>query len=203
MKIEKINNSQLKILLTNEDLQKRSIKMAELAFGSKKTRSLFKEVVDLATAEYDFDADDSQLMIEAIPISLESVVVIITKIEEKQDENQEKNKAARYKSVLSNIDEGHMSIFEFNSFEDVTFAARALYGRFIGTSQLLKKNNKYFLFLQSDNKNNSISDTELELIVGEYGKKNIVNVISQAYILEHGELIIGNSAVKVINEYSC
>lgn len=87
MRIEKISDRKLKILLTNDDLKKRDIKMTELAFGTDKTRELFKEMMNIATDEYDFDAEDSQLMIEAIPISLEAIMILVTKMDDEQKEN--------------------------------------------------------------------------------------------------------------------
>ena len=38
MKIEKINDKQIRCTLTKEDLANREIKLSELAYGSEKTR---------------------------------------------------------------------------------------------------------------------------------------------------------------------
>ena len=43
MKIEKINENQIRCTLTKEDLADRDIKISELAYGSGKTRELFQE----------------------------------------------------------------------------------------------------------------------------------------------------------------
>lgn len=200
MKIEKINENKLKILLTNDDLQERNIKMAELAFGSEKTRDLFKEVLNIATDEYDFDAEDAQLMIEAIPVSLEAVVILVTKMDEEQKiVTKKKNKKSSYSLKIESDDFLH--IYEFKTLNDVSLVARALYGRFGGASSLLKKDNKYFLVMRNDDKFNEITDSELDIIIAEYGKKCIVNPISRAYLFEHGEVVIKKNAIEVLGEY--
>jgi adapter protein MecA 1/2 len=201
MKIEKVSNKQLKILLTSDDLEKRNIKMAELAFGSKKTRDLFKEMMDIATDEYDFVAEGSQLMIEAIPISLESVVIVVTKMDEEQKQSSERNKKIKYNSNIKTNKNDHLSIFEFNTLDDVVLAANGLHGQFTGSSSLLKDKGKYFLFIQNNSQFDEISDTEIDVIVSEYGKKHIVNTISQEYFFEHGELLIDDPAIDILHEY--
>ena len=197
MRIEKINDRKLKILLTNDDLKKRDIKMTELAFGTDKTRELFKEMMNIATDEYDFDAEDSQLMIEAIPISLEAIMILVTKM----DDDQKDSFSKKIKSKNLKKDDSHLSIFEFNTLEDVVLVAKTLFGRFTDENYLMKMKGKYYLLLQNDNELDEISDNDLEIIIGEYGKKCTVNSLSRAYFFEHGEMIANNPAIDILSEY--
>jgi adapter protein MecA 1/2 len=205
MRIEKVSNKQLKILLTNADLEKRNIKIAELAFGSKKTRELFKEMMDIATDEYDFVSEGAQLMIEAIPISLESVVIVVTKMDEEQNnrtfEKMDKNKRVKRDTVFKDYSDSHLTIFEFNTLNDVVLAANILHGRFTGISMLIKKDGKYFLVLRNSSQLDEITDSELETAICEYGRKRQINVISFEYFIEHGDILINDPAIDIINEY--
>ena len=81
MKIEKINDNQIRCTLTREDLEDRHIKISELAYGSAKAKSLFKDMVEQANYEFGFETNDIPLMVEAIPLPSESIVLIITKVE--------------------------------------------------------------------------------------------------------------------------
>lgn len=81
MKIEKINDNQIRCTLTKEDLELRQIKLSELAYGTEKAKALFRELLKWASYKYGFEAEDIPLMIEAVPISDESIVLIVTKIE--------------------------------------------------------------------------------------------------------------------------
>lgn len=81
MKIEKVNENQIRCTLTKEDLADRQIKLSELAYGSEKARQLFKDMIAQANYEFGFEANDIPLMVEAIPLSGESIILVITKVE--------------------------------------------------------------------------------------------------------------------------
>ncbi len=81
MKIEKINENQIRCTLTREDLVSRHIKLSELAYGSAKAKDLFRELMEQASYQYGFEAEDVPLMIEAIPLSSESIVLLVSKVE--------------------------------------------------------------------------------------------------------------------------
>ena len=81
MRIEKINENQIRCILTKEDLADRQIKISELAYGSEKARSLFRDMIEQANYEFGFEAGDIPLMIEAIPLSGENIILQITKVE--------------------------------------------------------------------------------------------------------------------------
>lgn len=81
MKIEKINDNQIRCTLTRADLADRQLKLSELAYGTEKARSLFHDMMQQAAFEFGFEADNMPLMIEAIPSSADSIVLIITKVE--------------------------------------------------------------------------------------------------------------------------
>ena len=85
MKIEKINDNQIRCTLTREDLAERQIKLSELAYGTEKAKSLFRDLMQQAAYECGFEAEDIPLMIEAIPISTDTIVLIITKVEYPQE----------------------------------------------------------------------------------------------------------------------
>ena len=85
MKIEKVNDKQIRCTLTKEDLAKRQLKISELAYGSEKAKSLFKDMMEQASFELGFEAQDVPLMIEAIPMNSECLVLIITKVENPEE----------------------------------------------------------------------------------------------------------------------
>lgn len=82
MKIEKISDTQIRCTLSRQDLAERELKISELAYGSDKAKALFRELMLQASYECGFEADDIPLMIEAIPISSDSLVLVMTKVED-------------------------------------------------------------------------------------------------------------------------
>ncbi len=81
MKIEKVNDNQIRCTLTHQDLANRHLKLSELAYGTEKAKLLFHDMMQQANYEFGFEAEDIPLMIEAIPLSSESIILIITKVE--------------------------------------------------------------------------------------------------------------------------
>ncbi len=85
MKIEKVNDHQIRCTLTKSDLADRQMKISELAYGTDKAKSLFRDMMQQASYEFGFEAEDIPLMIEAIPLSGECIVLIITKVEDPEE----------------------------------------------------------------------------------------------------------------------
>ncbi|MCD7825838.1 MAG: adaptor protein MecA [Clostridiaceae bacterium] len=82
MRIEKINDRQIRCTLNQKDLSEREIGITELAYGTSKAKTLFRDMMQQASYEFGFDSDDLPLMIEAIPLLPEALILVITKIEE-------------------------------------------------------------------------------------------------------------------------
>ena len=85
MKIEKINDNQIRCTLTREDLENHQIRISELAYGTEKAKKLFRDMMQQAQIQFGFEADNIPLMIEAIPVSTESIILIITKVEDPEE----------------------------------------------------------------------------------------------------------------------
>ena len=81
MKIEKINENQIRCTLTKQDLAERQIKLSELAYGTEKVKMLFRDMMQQAAYEFGFETEDIPLMIEAIPLSADTIILIVTKVE--------------------------------------------------------------------------------------------------------------------------
>lgn len=114
MKIEKVNENQIRCTLTREDLDSRQLKLSEIAYGSEKAKSLFKDVMQQASYEYGFEAEDIPLMIEAIPMSSGCIVFIITKVEDPEELD------TRFSKFAPSIHEGEEMYEEeiYESYED-------------------------------------------------------------------------------------
>lgn len=82
MKIEKISDNQIRCTLTKSDLIDRELKISELAYGTEKAKELFRDMIQQAFYEFGFEVDDIPLMIEAIPVSTECLILVITKVED-------------------------------------------------------------------------------------------------------------------------
>ena len=121
MKIEKISENQIRCTLTKEDLADRDIKISELAYGSGKTRELFQDMMKQANDDFGFDVGDIPLMVEAIPVSPESIILVITKVEnpEETEEHLSKFFSKEFKdSFLSHLDDLEINLNEIEQIDD-------------------------------------------------------------------------------------
>ncbi len=85
MKIERLSENQIRCTLYKSDLADKELLLTELAYGTDKAKELFRELMQQASAELGFEVDNIPLMIEAIPVSQECLVLIITKVEDPEE----------------------------------------------------------------------------------------------------------------------
>ena len=85
MKIEKVNDHQIRCTLTKEDLANRELKISELAYGTDKAKDLFRDMMQQASYEFGFEAEDIPLMIEAVPLNSDCIVLIVTKVDDPEE----------------------------------------------------------------------------------------------------------------------
>lgn len=256
MKIEKINENQIRCTLTKEELADRQIKLSELAYGSEKAKVLFRDMIEQANYEFGFEAEDIPLMIEAIPLSGENIILQITKVEypeeldtrfskfseggnfeydeniedetlfpqlqgaddilgifqsmkEKLNGNAEEissenesasaEKEAKKKRKSLELPKNLTNIFEFTNIEEIESVAHVLGDYFVGQSDLYKnegKNRFYLLIRKSSHTPEEFN--KVCNIISEYGKYKKYTKATEAFLKEHGKLILKKNALQVL-----
>ena len=83
MKIERVSDTQLKLTLTKADLAERDIQLEDLIRPGEKTQQLFRDIMEQAMEECDFITENTPLMVEAVPVGLDGIMIIVTKVESK------------------------------------------------------------------------------------------------------------------------
>lgn len=120
MKLEKINDNQIRCTLSKMDLAQRQLKLSELAYGSEKAKELFHDMMQQASIELGFEAENIPLMIEAIPISSDCLILVVTKVE---DPDELDTRFSRFSHLNSDsLPDDLMDSFQGNSdFEEIDF----------------------------------------------------------------------------------
>lgn len=85
MRIERINENSIRCILTSFDLSVRNLNLRELTYGSDKARKLFDEMMTRASDEVGFNAENTPIMIEAIPMTGNAIQIVITKVEDPEE----------------------------------------------------------------------------------------------------------------------
>lgn len=112
MKIEKVNDHQIRCTLTKNDLADRQLRISELAYGTDKAKNLFRDMMQQASFEFGFEAEDIPLMIEAIPLSAECIVLVITKVE---DPDELDTRFSKFAPSINDSDEDDGEDDDFDS----------------------------------------------------------------------------------------
>lgn len=138
MKIEKLNENQIRCTLTKNDLADRELKISELAYGSEKAKTLFRDMMEQASYECGFEADDIPLMIEAVPISAECIVLTITKVEDPEELDTRFSKFAPsvHEEAMGDLDGEDITDEVMNLFQKVQDAGSGLLSDLSRTEKL-------------------------------------------------------------------
>lgn len=118
MKIERLNENQIRCTLNKSDLASRQLKINELAYGSDKAKELFRDMMQQASYELGFEAEDTPLMIEAIPVSSECIVLIVTKVDNPEELDTRFSRFSPSDSDDDNFDFDNIETIEGNDYSD-------------------------------------------------------------------------------------
>lgn len=119
MKLEKLSDTQIRCTLSKEDLSQRQLHLSELAYGSEKAKELFRDMMQQASIELGFEADNIPLMIEAIPISNDCLVLVVTKVE---DPDELDTRFSRFSKInVDNSFDEDFSDIDDTDFEEMDF----------------------------------------------------------------------------------
>lgn len=213
MKIEKLNDNQIRCTLTRADLADRQLKLSELVCGSEKAKSLFQDMMKQAASEFGFEAEDTPLMIEAVPASSDSIVLIITKVDDPEEldskfskfgasltdfENRKRNTLDKLDGAGKNDDtSSKVRLFSFATLDSVIHACQLLKSIFHGSSTLYKdvSDNVYILALAKSNHSTSEFNKVCNML-SEYGSAEKATSAILAFLEEHCEIIVPTDAIQ-------
>lgn len=195
MKIEKVDQNKVKIILSLEELEMRNISISELQMNTTLAKNFFKSLIEESNLDEDFiDNEDSQLFIEATADSTDTFILTITKTDSLPDINsyQKKN------NVHYRIDS---RLYEFNSLDAILDFCKIAKSEnlFFGTNSLYKYQDKYFLlFSESAIKNKRFIKTYV--MMSEYCSRYFSYDIYYTTITEKGTIMIPNRALHKLSK---
>lgn len=99
MKLERLSENQIRCTLNKSDLADRELLLNELAYGTDKAKELFRDMMQQAADELGFEVNDIPLMIEAIPVSPDCLILIITKVEDPEELDTRFSRFSKYTDV--------------------------------------------------------------------------------------------------------
>lgn len=217
MKIEKVNSNQIRCTLNKSDLTNREIKISELAYGTEKAQELFKDMMEQASHEFGFDADNIPLMIEAIPLTSDSIMLIITKVDNPDEldekianipgKNIRKFKKKEIAKSETKMDEKSETsnkidvlVYSFKSLDEASKSASIIHSLYDGINSLYKNEstNEFILVLHRPIESSS-PFKGLHGLLSEYGEKLKASNLIEVFYEEHYETIIKDQAIQILS----
>lgn len=201
MKFNLVNDDKLQIIISRDDLAERDIKKWDLVPYSPNSQKIFQEILEEAYEVCGFEVGrDAQLMIEAYPMTGESMIITVTKVG-----------GSEHKSVfgmeLEDLEDALLEeTFEEELFlqneervcllytlEDAIQLAKLVVDGYVGSSRLYQYKEKYYLAFTDA----AAFEHMYGAFLAEYGD---VLKISSAFLEEHGRCIMEENAVGVLAE---
>ena len=207
MRMEKINEHQIRCTLTAQDLSARRLSLRDLKYGSSETMDLFRDIVSRVSAEFSFNAEQLPLMIEAIPLPEESLLLIISAIEDPEELDAHFAQfAASAQSSGPDSENGQETFYEperaervqievclvrFHAIDEVIDFAKKLGPSFHGESELyLAGDHTYYLALLKPEAMDVKAFLAFLNSIMEYGDLVEGSALRYAYLKEHEQPVM-------------
>lgn len=192
MRIKKINEDKVQIIITSQDLEDRDFKKWEIMPIGPKAQELFQDLLELAYQECGFEIEeDSQLMVEAYPLTVDSFVVVMTKVRTNLFTEHIHLTQPHVQSDIEEdviVERGNNQVWLFEDLEICSQACSRLTPEYLEKSALYKFEDGYFLAVKIVPE---VQD-EVNALLGEYGEWV---PFAETFLKEHGQALIRREAV--------
>ena len=203
MKIEKLTENKIRIILNIEDLEKNNINFESLHNNTPEIQTMILSILDKAEKEVGFYTQDSKILIEAISSFDGNLVFVITKtspiLNNLQSFSRKKPIAKRKNFKLNN----NSIIYVFHNFDEFCDFCKALHVEFLSheslklickNTSLYFYNNNYYLLISGINNNYEHLNVFFS-VISEFTDRidNYKNF--DAKLIEHGKVIFKKNAI--------
>jgi adapter protein MecA 1/2 len=201
MRIERVGENKIRIFVTYDDLEERDIDLEAFNYNSPETQELFWDLMEQAEIELGFDAQESQLCIEAVSDTDHGFVITITRIEEEAEfESIQKFIKNRYrKKDLSPKKKSQkicstLIIYAVEGFEDLCHLCGLISPLYTGRSRAYVLDYTYYLVFSGIEGN--VSNRKLfDSILSEYADRMQSVDFLEGYLNEYGKKLVSEDAV--------
>lgn len=206
MKFEKINDNQMRVIISIKDLEDNDISLHDFMSNSLESQDLFFDLLEEAEEKIGFQTKNCQVRIEALAMSDDNFVLTITKIKPNTNKKRTHSSSRRSKPVAKRKShtpiELNYLIYKFNSFDDYCYFIEFLVkNKLINAVKVAEKiylylyKNCFYLVLYNLNTKYS-NITKFYTIITEFGSYISNPDIFIHRLNESGTLFMKNNAFK-------
>lgn len=182
LRIERISNSKIKVEIDRVDSKLWGVNLSNIKDNTPEIQKFYKYTLKQAEEKFNFFVGNSKVYIEAIPVELESFIIIIS---------LGKN------NVIENDDET-VGVYKFADFEELISGIKEIYSLFYGKSYVYKSEDTIYLvlipldlfgFYETDNK------------LSEFSVKVSNQTVVSGMLKEYATLLFGDFAIETLLQY--
>lgn len=201
MKIEKLTENKIRIILNMEDLEKNNVDFKSFISNSFQSQDLLLSILNTAEKEVGFYTKDSKILIEAFASSDGQIIFTITKVSPQNVQTLSPKKTLTVKRRNLPL-HNKVSIYSFNDFDTFCDFCNNLninwvknLKNFCKSTSLYLYNDTYYLILSDIN-------NECEFLKAFYSSISEFATFAnnshyfQHKLLEHGKVIFKNNAIQ-------
>ncbi|MBO4293377.1 MAG: adaptor protein MecA [Clostridia bacterium] len=200
MKIEKITDNKIRIILNLDELSNNNIDLTDFINNDPKTQKFFLDILNKAEKDFGFHTKDCRLLIEAFSSLDEVYVFTITKFSSKKKKTALKLKKQNNKSF------SNCAVYKFDSFEEFCNLCEMINGSNVPLGNICKKISLYFYndtyYLIFSKLNLSYRNfRKLFSLISEFATAVTKPFHFGAKVMEFGKPIIKQNALKTGIKY--
>ena len=207
MKIEKLTENKVRIILNIDDLQEKNINLHDLMSSDLEAETIFMDILDEVEEKVGFNTKGCKLAIEAVATTEGTFIFTITKsnVEKKEDKKKHAKVTLKRKKEKP---ESKTAIYSFNSFEE--FCNLCTYinniqnsNNFKGIAKnisLYSMNSTYYLILSNINTEYK-NLAKFYILITEFAKFAGNTTSLESKIKEHGKVIMNKNAISTGIKY--
>ncbi len=207
MKIEKLTENKIRVIINSEDLKNNNLDYQTIMEKPIESQKLFLEMLLRAEKEVGFYTEGCKLLVEAFSSSDGVFVFTITKYIEKNTTPPNKLKVTPKKKIKNVNPKSTISIYKFSGFEEFCEFCIAFHNSTkIQSKQLAKNialylfNNSYYLILSNINTDYTYIHTFYSTI-SEFASLASHSETFKMKLLEHGKAIMKRNAIETGIKY--
>lgn len=202
MKIEKLTENKIRIILKKEDFKNEVQNINNSIFPAEDSSSLLVEILDRAQKEVGFDTNGYKLLIEATYENEDACIFTITKYTNSNFPKNNLTKKRHLSLKKQNISPQDYAIYNFTTFDEF-----CNFCNFINSSKMLHfknclKNcilyfyaNTYYLIINFRISSSTDDIKLLKNIISEFGTLQKYSKTFEFKMKEHGKIVLRNNAI--------
>lgn len=201
MKIERLSENKIKIIIDAADIRAWNVDLKNFIDNTPEAQDMFCHALKQAERDVDFCIGKSQLMVETLPLADNGFMMMVSKLDDETAVTEALQKAGKrikqteFKIRRRSRAHSLLRIFRFDDFEGLCDGVREIFETYIGESRLIKYQGGFYLELVP---HDTVGLFEMENILSEFSAKIPEPLTLQGVLNEHGLVMIKENAVPLI-----